>query len=208
MRIIRRGITRLSVAAALLAAASPVQAQIGVPGANARVFEPRFGIGYVVNMPNQYAGASVHVLTEFLGGFGVYVDAKFDVSSPEDEQGYVDSLTAAEVDDRIGDQLFHSDASWKSVNVAIMRSVGPQFAVYAGGGIANGAQYREYLDDTGQMGLSGFYWVRDPESSGTEVNLLFGGMFQLTRAFGFQVGFETQPRGIALGVNYLVPMRR
>lgn len=208
MRIIRRGITRLSVAAALVTAAAPVQAQIGVPGATAWVAEPRFGIGYVVNMPNQYAGASVHVLTEFLGGFGVYVDAKFDLSSPEDEDGYVDSLTATEVDDRVGDQLFRTDASWKSVNVAIMRSVGPQFALYAGAGIADGTRYREYLDEEGEAGNFGYYWVRDPERSGTEVNLLIGGMFQLTRAFGFQVGFETKPRGIALGVNYLVPMRR
>ena len=106
MRIIRRGITRLFAAAAVLAAAAPARAQIGVPGAQARVMEPRFGIGYVVNMPNQYAGASVHVLTEFMGGFGVYVDAKFDTSSPEDEEGYLDSLTAAEVDDRIGISSF------------------------------------------------------------------------------------------------------
>lgn len=208
MRIIRRGITRLFAAAAVLAAAAPARAQIGVPGAQARVMEPRFGIGYVVNMPNQYAGASVHVLTEFMGGFGVYVDAKFDTSSPEDEEGYLDSLTAAEVDDRIGDQLFHSDASWKSVNVAIMRAVGPQFAVYAGAGLSNGTQYRQYLDETGTMGEFGYYWVRDEATSGSKVNVLFGGMFQLTRAFGFQLGFDTQPRGIALGVSYLVPMRR
>jgi hypothetical protein len=208
MRIIRRGITRLSVAAALLAATAPAQAQIGVPGAQSRVMEPRFGIGYVVNMPNQYAGASVHVLTEFMGGFGVYVDAKFDTSSPEDEPGYLDSLTAAEVDERVGDQLFHSDASWKSVNVAILRAVGPQFAVYAGAGLSNGTQYRQYLDENGRTGNFGYYWVRDEENSGSEVNVLFGGIFQLTRAFGFQLGFDTRPRGIALGITYLVPMRR
>lgn len=208
MRITRQRITRLSLAVALLAAAAPAQAQIGVPGARERVMEPRFGIGYVANMPNQAAGASVHVLTEFLGGMGVYVDAKFDLNSPEDEVGFLDSLTAREVDDRIGDQLFHSDASWKSVNVALVRALGPQFVVYAGAGLADGTQYRQYLDETGQMGEFGYYWVRDEDASGTQVNFLAGGIFQLTRAFAFQVGFDTQPRGIALGVMYLVPMRR
>ena len=89
-----------------------------------------------------------------------------------------------------------------------MRAVGPQFAVYAGAGLSNGTQYRQYLDETGTMGEFGYYWVRDEANSGSKVNVLFGGMFQLTRAFAFQLGFDTQPRGIALGVSYLVPMRR
>lgn len=208
MRMTRRSSTRLAVAAALLAAASPAAAQAGVPGAEPRVFEPRFGIGYVMNMPNQFAGASAHVLTGFWGGMGVYVDAKFDLDSPEDEEGYLDSLTAREVDDRVGDQLFHTEASWKSVNVALVRAVGPQLAVYAGAGLADNTNYRQYLDETGQMGRLGYYWVRDEERSGTEVNYTAGGIFQLTRSLGFQVGFETTPRGIALGGTYLVPMRR
>lgn len=208
MRITRQRVTRLTLAAALLAAAAPAGAQIGVPAAQPRTMEARFGIGYVANLPNQFAGVSAHVLTDFLGGFGVYVDAKFDLDSPEDEEGYVDSLTARQVDDLIGDPVFHREASWRSVNVALLKAVSPQFTLYLGAGTADRKEYRQYLDDQGMMGRHGHYWVRDEEASGAEVNVLGGAFFQLTRAFAFQMGFDSNPRGVTLGASYLVPIRR
>lgn len=207
MRIPRHPSLSLALAAALLGAA-PAAAQIGVPASRAMSFEPRFGVGYVANMPNQFAGVSAHFISDFMGGLGVYVDAKFDVSSPEDEEGYEPDLTAAEVEDQFADQLFHTEGSWRSVNVAIMRPLAPQFVVYAGAGIADGKQYGEYIDTEGERGVEGFYWVRDEEASGTEVNFLGGAMFQLTRNVAFQVGLESQPRGFSVGASYLVPIRR
>lgn len=207
MRIRRYSPLPLALAAALCGVV-PAAAQIGVPASRAMTFEPRFGVGYVANMPNQFAGVSAHFVSDFMGGLGLYVDAKFDVSSPEDEEGYIADLTAAEVEDQFADQLFHTEGSWRSVNVAIMRPLAPQFVVYAGAGVADGKQYHEYIDSEGNRGIEGFYWVRDEESSGTEVNLLGGAMFQLTRNVAFQVGIESQPRGFSVGASYLVPLRR
>jgi hypothetical protein len=199
----------LLAAAALFAlAAAPAAAQIGVPASRAMSFEPRFGVGYVANMPNQFAGVSAHFISDFMGGLGVYVDAKFDLESPEDEPGFEPGLTAREVDDDLGDQLFHEDGSWRSVNVALMRPLAPQFVVYAGAGYADGKNYRQYIDAEGERGLEGFYWVRDEEGSGGEINVLGGAFFQLTRAIAFQVGAESKPGGFTLGVSYLVPLRR
>ena len=207
MRIPRYSPLSLAVAAALCGVV-PAAAQIGVPASRSMSFEPRFGVGYVANMPNQFAGVSAHFVSDFLGGLGLYVDAKFDVSSPEDEEGYIPDLTAEEVEDEFADQLFHTEGSWRSVNVAIMRPLAPQFVVYAGAGVADGKQYHEYIDVEGNRGLEGFYWVRAEEESGTEVNLLGGAMFQLTRNVAFQVGVESQPRGFSVGASYLVPLRR
>ena len=198
----------LPLLAAAFCAAAPAAAQIGVPASRAMTFEPRFGVGYVANMPNQFAGVSAHFISGFMGGLGLYVDAKFDTSSPEDEEGFEPDLTAAEVDDQFADQRFHSEASWRSVNVALMRPIAPQFVVYAGAGIANGKQYHEYIDVEGNRGVEGFYWVHDEEESGSEVNLLGGAMFQLTRNIAFQVGVESQPVGFSVGASYLLPLRR
>lgn len=207
MRISRNSYA-LALAAAALCAAAPAAAQIGVPASRAMSFEPRFGIGYVANMPNQFAGVSAHFISDFLGGLGVYVDAKFDVESPEDEEGFEPDLTAAEVDETRGDQVFHEDGSWRSVNVALMRPIAPQFVVYLGAGYADGKHYRQYIDTEGELGLEGFYWVRDEENSGSEINVLGGAFFQLTRSIAFQVGAESKPGGFTLGVSYLVPLRR
>lgn len=207
MRISRFRSFALPLAAAALAAA-PAAAQIGVPSSRSLAFEPRFGVGYVANMPNQFAGVSAHFISEYFGGVGVYVDAKFDVESPEDEEGFEPGLTAAQVDDERGDQLFHEDGSWRSFNVALMKAIAPQFVVYAGAGLADGKHYGQYIDTTGELGMEGFYWVRDEENSGSEINVLGGAFFQLTRSIAFQVGAETKPGGFSVGVSYLVPLRR
>lgn len=207
MRIPRYHSLALSLTAAALCAA-PAAAQIGVPASRDMSFEPRFGIGYVANMPNQFAGVSAHYISNFMGGLGVYVDAKFDVESPEDEEGFEPGLTAAQVEDERGDQLFHEDGSWRSFNVALMKAIAPQFVIYAGAGLADGKHYGQYIDTEGELGIEGFYWVRDEENSGSEINVLGGAFFQLTRNVAFQVGAESKPGGFTLGVSYLVPLRR
>ncbi|HEX2207787.1 MAG TPA: hypothetical protein VHG93_08890 [Longimicrobium sp.] len=206
MRIVRNH--TLGLVAAVLCAAAPAAAQIGVPSARTMTFEPRFGVGYVANMPNQFAGVSAHFLSDMFGGVGLYVDAKFDVESPEDDDGFEPSLTAREVEDERGDQLFHEDGSWRSFNVALMKAIAPQFVVYAGAGLADGKHYAQYIDAEGELGLEGFYWVRDEEKSGSEINVLGGAFFQLTRSIAFQVGAESKPGGFTVGVSYLVPLRR
>jgi hypothetical protein len=193
-------------AAALLLTALPAAAQVGVPASRSRPFQPRVGVGYVANIPNQFAGASVHVLTDFMGGLGLYVDAKFDVDSPEDDESFIDSLTVAEVEENFNDQFFSEQGVWTSFNVAVMKALGPQFVLYAGAGWSEARQYAEYLDNERDIGQAGFYWVRDEEREGGEVNLIAGAMFQLTSNIAFQVGAESAPGGFSVGASYLIPL--
>ncbi|HEU0300165.1 MAG TPA: hypothetical protein VFR37_11940 [Longimicrobium sp.] len=195
-----------AAAAALLLTALPATAQIGVPASRARAFQPRVGIGYLANVPNQFVGGSAHVLLDVFGGVGLYVDAKFDPESPEDSEGFIDSLTVAEVEENFNDQFFSEEGSWTSFNVAVMKALGPQFVVYAGAGWADAKQYVEFLDSDRDLGESGFYWVRDEENSGGEVNVMGGAMFQLTSNIAFQVGAESAPGGFTVGASYLIPL--
>ncbi len=202
-----RTVRGTTIASLLLLVAMPAWSQVGVPAATPVQFQPRFGIGYVANVPNQFAGVSGHWLSAQFGGFGIYVDAKFDLDSPERKEWYVDSLTVAEVEDRLGDRAFRREGSWTSVNAAVMRPLTPQFTVYAGAGYSEVREYREYIDQNLRVHETGFYWVRDPETSGGRVNFIGGVFMQISRAFALQFGAESQPAGFAVGAAYLIPRR-
>lgn len=200
-----RSFRRLVLAALLVLGASPAWAQVGVPSRVPLQLQPRFGIGYVANVPNQFAGVTGHWISSRFGGLGVYLDAKFDLDSPEQKDWYVDSLTVADADERLGDRVFSRDGSWTSVNVALMRPLTPQFTLYGGLGYSEGKEYVEYHDPQLRIHETGFYWVRDEATSGTKLNLLGGAMMQLTRTVAVHFGAESQPAGFTVGMSYLIP---
>jgi hypothetical protein len=202
-----RSARRLALAALLGLAATPAAAQIGIPASRPMEFQPRIGAGYVVNAPNQFVGVSAHWVSGVLGGLGLYVDVKFDLDSPEDRDWFLDTMTVAYVEENLGHPLFSRAATWTSVNVALMRPLGPQFVVYGGAGYSDGRHYREYWDMDARVHETGFYWVRDEEASGARLNLLAGAMFQISSIFALQFGLESQPSGITVGASYLIPLR-
>jgi hypothetical protein len=200
-----------SVVLALVLAAVPqaVRAQVGVPAARPMPgMQPRIGIGYVANIPNQLVGVTGHFVSPtLLGGLGLYVDAKLDNSSPEDEEGYLPDLTAEQVEDTRNDVVFHEAGSWQTVNVALMKPVTSQLVAYAGAGVSRSTEYNQYFDEQREMGRLGFYWVEDEEESGTFTNFMGGVFFQLGSSFAVQMGGETRPAGFTMGLTYLLPLR-
>jgi hypothetical protein len=199
----RRSIPLASLlAAAALAQAAPAQAQ------QASGSLPRVGVGFVANAPHEFLGVSVHAVSPFLGGLGIYVDAKIGNDYPSDEPGFDPDLTAAEVEDLYPDELFTERSDWRSVNVALIRPVLPELMVYAGAGYSDEGRYHEYYDPTATRGIAGFYWVEDPENSGGQVNLLAGAMFGISQNVFIQFGVETKPRGVTVGASYSLPLGR
>lgn len=200
----------LAVAVALAAVSQTAGAQVGVPAARTQpAMQPRIGIGYTANLPNQLVGVSGHFVSpSVLGGLGIYVDAKMDNSSPRDEEGYLPDLTAEEVEDTRNDPIFRREGSWQTVNVALMKPVTPQMVVYAGAGMSKTTEYNEYFDEAREMGRLGFYWVEDADRSGTFANFLGGVYFQLGESFAVQLGGESRPAGFTMGVSYLLPLRQ
>jgi hypothetical protein len=201
-------IKRRAIPLALVLAATLAQAAAAGAQQTANPL-PRVGVGFVASAPHEYLGVSVHAVSgRVLGGLGVYVDAKMGTESPRDEEGFNPDLTAQEVDDLYGDQIFSTRSDWRSVNVALVRPVLRELMVYLGAGYSEETVYREYLDPEGERGVLGFYWVEDPDASGPEVNLLGGAMFGISSNVYIQFGVETKPRGVTVGASYSLPLRR
>lgn len=165
----------------------------------------RFGVGYVANAPEMMAGGAGYVILPVLGGVGLYVDAKFDLSSPEDEDNFDPGLTAQDVDDELGDEFIDNASSWRSFNAAVVRPLTPSLMMYAGAGYVQETAYREYHDDTGTRGLAGYYWVESPDEDATRVNVLIGMFLRLTPWVNAQFGVESAPRGATVGASITLP---
>ena len=194
-----------SIACAVLfgiATGAPLAAQ------QSRQTGPVFGIGYVTNAPDLLAGGAAYVVLPVLGGLGVYVDAKFDTSSPGEHEAFDPTLTAQQVDDEIGDAFRDDESSWRSINAALVRPVTPAFTVYAGAGYVRERVYYEYFDDTRERGLAGVYWVEAPDQEANTVNVLAGMMLRMTSWINAHFGIETTPRGATVGISITYPPLR
>lgn len=183
------------------------------PGAAAQIREPealsrtQFGFGYVGNAPDAILGGMAYVLTPSLGGFGIYVDAKFDRTSPSGERGYEPRYTAARLANEVeGANYVKTEESWRSFNVAIMRSLTPSFMAYVGGGLAKATWYDLYnVPLTTPVGFGGTAWVEDPDAAETRANLMFGIMMRVTSRVTAQFGYETKPDGVTAGASLRLP---
>jgi hypothetical protein len=164
------------------------------------------GAGFVINGPHQFTGFSAQALTLALGGLGVYVDTKFDRSSPAGDREFDPALTAEQAEDRFGDPLYSEESSWRSFNVAVLRPVLPELILYGGVGASRQKHYRSYYDESFERGLRGFYTVEDPRETGNRVNLLGGAFFRISPTILVQFGVETMPRGITVGGVYTFPL--
>jgi hypothetical protein len=165
----------------------------------------QFRIGYVANVPNMFLGGSITVMPASLRGWGLYADLKLDVESPADDEGYIDSLTVEDVENDLGDAVFDQEGSWNSLNLAVVRALGPELAVYAGGGIGWRKEFRQYQDLERELGVAGVYWVEDTETSGTYVNGMAGVLLRLTSAVTAQFGAESSPPGFTVGLQLAIP---
>lgn len=165
------------------------------------------GLGYVGNVPDAIAGGAVMVLTPgILQGTGLYADVKFSPSSPARAVEYQPTITVEQAETLYGDQLYLQESAWLSLNLAVVKVLNPEFAVFAGGGYSRENHYRQYFDNTQTRGLEGFYWVREPAASGNRVNALGGVMFRAGRYVVFHSGGQLAPAGVNVGVMLTLPL--
>lgn len=167
--------------------------------------ETSFGFGYVANAPRQMAGGAVFVVLPVARGTGLYVDAKIDPSSPARRSNYESSLSAADVENTLGDLFLDSEHSWRTINVAVLKRLNPALHMYAGVGHATKKKYNEYEDPDLERGRFGHYWVEDKAALENQLNLLAGAFFRLSSVLNTQFGVETAPRGVTVGVNVMLP---
>ena len=168
----------------------------------------QFGIGYMTSLPHMAAGAGGYVVTPWGGGWGIYVDAKFDIESPENTPEFEPRLTAQQVYNQItGAVPLQSESSWQSFNAAVVRSLNPYLSVYVGGGLARKNHFREFEDpnrDT-DYGRGGVMWVEAPDEDENRANIMAGLIMRLTSRFSSHFGWETQPMGVTAGLSLRLP---
>lgn len=182
--------------------ASPAMAQ----RAPAPLTRAQFGIGYVANAPDAMVGGNAYVILPRFGGIGLYVDAKFDASSPTSERGYDASATSLQVVSMPGSTYRSTEGTWTSFNAALIRPLNPQFWLYAGGGVAKVTRYDLYdVDIDAGVGLGGVAWVENPATAETRANLMAGIMMRVSPHLTAQFGYETQPKGVAAGFSLRFP---
>lgn len=166
----------------------------------------QYGIGYTGNLPDLQVGGSAYVLLPRWGGIGFYVDVKGGVGGPSTERGYDGSVTAARIENDLGGIFVKEEASWWSVNAALMRPLSPYFTVYLGGGLAHESTYRLYnVDRDLNVGVGGVVWARDTRGDQYRLNLMLGMITRLTSRVSAHFGYETEPDGITAGLSLRLP---
>ena len=164
-----------------------------------------YGIGIVANAPRQFTGLGVHFLLPGLRGFGLYLDAKFDPLS-DTRDGVLLAYTRAEAE-ALGDQWFGDEERWTTFNAALLYEVTDELRLYAGVGPSRQEGFTRYWDEVGERGELGYYWIENPDRTGTQINLLGGAFFRIARGFFVQFGLESQPQGYTLGLTLSLPRR-
>lgn len=189
---------------ALAALAAPAAGQLVGPQPLTRT---QFGLGFVANAPDALLGGSAYLILPTAGGIGLYVDAKFDNANPSGELGFDARYTARQVAGDLGGVFVKREASWRSLNAALVRPLTPSLMVYVGGGIATASYYDLFANVPLDVdaGHGGVVWAESPEDDETLGNLMFGVMLRMTSRFTTQFGYETRPKGVTAGVSLRLP---
>jgi hypothetical protein len=198
---------RLVIVALLLAGSSRVgdARQAPFPDPDLRT-DTYWALGYATNAPRQLLGISTLFVGSGLRNWGVYVDTKATTDSPESEPGFSLVLTPDDAE-AAGHLLSKMESTWRSLNVALVRAVAPNLALYAGAGYSQERAFARYFDFGQEIGNLGYYWVHDEARSGGRLNLLAGAWFRITSHIFFQFGGEMAPGGFTAGVAYAFPLR-
>lgn len=160
-------------------------------------------VGYVGNAPQQYLGAGTAITTtRWLGGVGIYVDAKTTTRDPADET-FLPDLTPDSAAN-YGDFFSGERSAWTSWNVALIKVISSELAVYAGAGFGTRTHYLQYADQTRERAEDGVYWVRDEANSGTYPSGIGGFFLRLGDRTIFQIGAESAPFGVTVGFHLVV----
>lgn len=158
------------------------------------------GFGYVANVPDQPLGLGYMKIGRELGAVGMFFDFKIG-SYPYDDSGdYYDNISINKAENIFEDPRVGDGSRADSYNGGLTVALAPKYAIYLGGGLTTQTKYRSYRDPTEILGTKGTYWIK--ESDEKKFNFL-GGLLLSNDRFYFQIGYESVPSGVTLGLGYL-----
>ena len=120
--------------------------------------------------------------------------AKFSSAARATSDGKLESTTS---------QSSGGCGDWTTIDFGVVYAITQEFAVYGGAGYSKETHYRQYFDNSQTRGDFGFYWVADPAASGTRINVLGGALVRFSRFLVFQLGGESAPQAVNVGVTLM-----
>lgn len=165
-------------------------------------YSRNYGIGVVTNLPKEYAGLGVYSIND--GTVGVFFDIKGDFNSPEDQDNFYSNISVNMAEETFGDGIIKKKGSWLSINGGLTLMVTTDGALYGGLGVSYYSEYRQYYDPTHILGDSGKYWIDNPKGDKTYTNFLCGIILKTSPNMAFQIGYESKPSGVTVGLSFLL----
>jgi len=162
-------------------------------------------VGYTAKPPEQmFGGGAIFLPGGAFDGWGVLVDARFASNRPPSEE--LEPGRTPEQAFQEGDLFVNNRSSWRGFHVALVRSIGPELALYAGGGRAEETVYSQYTYErvVGEIVEFGRYWLDLEDQGRTEPSFVVGALYRMGSRVGLQMGLQTAPRGFAVGGYLLV----
>ncbi len=162
-------------------------------------------LGYSGNFPDQELGFVYGRIRDQQWGF--YIDVKVSIGVPGSASSdYYEDITVS-----IAEALGHTQRAEKtgyfSLNMGITRRLGRRLAVYGGLGLCGVQPYRKYHDPSLMFGSDGEYWIDGAEQA-VRTNLMLGALYPASSSILVQLGVETLPVGLTIGLAWLRHGRR
>lgn len=168
---------------------------------------PGTGIGYQGLFPQATAGVDVW---HFLGNtpYGVFANAKTTLPTWRSKSHYcpatIDQCDTDNVRDTGGSILYLRDRiDWTLLNGGVMFAIAPDFAVRLGVGAARRRTVAEFVDQPDEL-YSGTFLVPYPEDI-WRLQYVGSLLVRVSPSMAVSLGYETAPRGLAIGASYVFP---
>lgn len=162
-------------------------------------------LGYTVKPPEQMFGAgAIFFPGGALDGWGILVDGRYASNRPSSEELEPDRTPDEAFQE--GDLFVNNRSSWNGFHLGLVRAVGPELALYAGGGLASETLYSQYTFERvqGELVEFGRYWLEREDDGRTEASFIVGAIYRMGSRLALQMGIQTAPRGFAVGGYLLV----
>ena len=160
--------------------------------------------GYSANLPDQEMGFSYGEILD--QRWGIYIDVKISIGVPGSASSdYREDMTVA-IAEELGHMWQAEKTGYFSLNLGTTRWLGSRLAAYGALGLCAVQPYSQWDDPTGLFGPEGGYWI-DTKKQSIRANLMVGALYPVSSRILLQLGVESLPRGLTIGLGWL-PQKR
>jgi hypothetical protein len=150
-----------------------------------------FGVMTVINIPNT--------------DFGIYMDYKMGFGDETKGTNYTGIISFHTADSVYGDRYLGEKTSGVfTLNFGLSYDLTKRKSLYlyGTGGFSMSSTFRQYFDATKILDDTGYYLIEDTDKSYFGFNASLGSYYYLTQYFAIQLGFDTNPKNVVIGISF------